>query len=275
VILEGLIYFGKLIIGLYAILMAVLYFSQSKLLYYPNLPSRQLTTTPKSIDLPFESVNLRTTDDESIHGWYVPASNERATLLFFHGNAGNISHRLMSLKIFHQLNLSVLIFDYRGYGQSTGSPSEKGTYRDAQAALDYLIAKRKIPLDNIVFFGRSLGAAIASQLATRHQPKAIILESSFTSVPDMAAQLLPVFPMRWLSRYSYNNLKNLQSVTRPVLIIHSPDDEIIPFKHGQKLYDAANEPKTFLKIRGSHNEGFYESGQTYVSGIDHFLNKYL
>jgi pimeloyl-ACP methyl ester carboxylesterase len=172
---------------IYGAFCLVLFLTQAKLIFYPDIPSRQLAASPADIGLAYESVTLTTSDDVRIHGWFVPAPGAKGTLLFFHGNAGNISHRLDSLQIFHDLGLSCLIIDYRGYGRSEGAVSEQGTYLDAEAAWNYLAETRKIPAREIIVFGRSLGAAIAAYTASRHRPGALILESAFTSVPDMGA----------------------------------------------------------------------------------------
>ncbi len=260
---------------LYATLALFLYFTQSGMLYYPNLPSRELMLTPGRYGLEYEELRLTTRDGLTLHGWFIPAENPRATLLFCHGNAGNISHRMESIVLFHQLGLNVLIFDYRGYGQSEGSPSEQGTYQDAEAAWDYLTRQREIPPSQIILFGRSLGAAIASRLAVDQEPLGLIVESAFSSVPDMAAHYYPYLPVRWISRFQYNTRKHLISLNRPLLIIHSPDDEIIPYDHGQQLFAAAREPKQFLSIRGGHNDGFLLSGEQYTRGLEGFINTLL
>ena len=260
---------------LYSLTCLYLYLAQARLIFYPHLPSRELAASPGDIGLQYESVSIKTSDQIILHGWFIPASEEKGTLLFFHGNAGNISHRLDSLKIFHDLGLSVLIIDYRGYGRSQGTVSENGIYLDAEAAWNYLTEIRKMTSKRIIIFGRSLGAAIAAKSAERHTPGALILESAFTSVPDMAARLYPIFPVRFLSRFQFNTKRSLQSVNCPVLIIHSPDDEIIPFENGLQLYRSSREPKTFLKIRGGHNEGFLLSGEEYIEGIGKFLTANL
>ena len=261
--------------GLYGALCLYLFMMQAKLIFYPNIPSRKLTSSPADIGLEYESVSLKTSDQVTLHGWFVPASAEKGGLLFFHGNAGNISHRLDSLRIFHDLGLSTLIIDYRGYGQSQGTISEHGTYLDAEAAWNYLTEIKNIPSQKIAVFGRSLGAAIAAYSAAKHMPGALILESAFTSVPDMAAKLYPVFPVRLLSRFQYNTRKSLLSVKCPVLIIHSPGDEIIPFENGLQLYQSAREPKRILEIQGGHNDGFLLSGETYIDGIEEFITSSL
>ena len=262
---------GKILLTLYCALLLMLVLTQCSMVYYPELPSRELGANPQQIGLTYESVHFVTEDQQQLHGWFIPAPDSDEVLLFFHGNAGNISHRLDSIEIFHQLGLSVFIFDYRGYGKSTGKPSEQGTYFDAIAAYDYLIRERSTKPDQLIYFGRSLGGAVASHLAVKHPPKALILESTFTSAPEMASRLFPVFPMRWLTRFSYSNIGNIKSIHCPVLIVHSPDDEIIPYDLGRKLYDAANQPKQFLQIHGGHNEGFLLSGTTYTHGLRDFL----
>ncbi|RLJ16615.1 alpha/beta hydrolase [bacterium endosymbiont of Escarpia laminata] len=269
--LESLWPFVAIVVAVYGALLLILYFSQSRLLYYPNLPTRAIMATPDQVGLGFETIALTTDDGITLHGWFLPVEKPRATLLFFHGNAGNISHRLDSLEIFHRLGLAVLIFDYRGFGRSEGRPTEAGNYRDAEAAWRLLTGQKKIPPEDILLFGRSLGAAVAARLASSHPVRALILESAFTSVPDMAADLYPLLPVRWLSRFQFDTKAYLESVTCPVLIVHSPDDEIIPFKHGQQLYQAARQPKRFLEIGGSHNMGFLQSGNSYREGLERFI----
>lgn len=259
-----------LVVGYLALLLFV-YLMQDNMLYYPGLPSRDIQQTPADIGLAYEDVELRTSDDVRLHGWYVPGGNGAEVVLFFHGNAGNISHRLDSLRIFHELGVAVLIFDYRGYGRSGGRTTEVGTYRDADAAWRYLVEQRGYAAGQIVLFGRSLGAAVASRLATQAQPGGLILESAFVSVPDMAARIYPFLPVRWLSRYRYDTAAALQSVTCPVLVIHSPDDDIIPYEQGERLFVAARDPKRFVAIAGDHNTGFLLSGQRYVAALRDYL----
>ena len=261
--------------GLYGVLCLYLFLMQAKLIFYPNIPSRKLTSSPADIGLEYESVSIKTSDQVILHGWFVPASEEKGVLLFFHGNAGNISHRLDSLRIFHDLGFSTLIIDYRGYGQSQGVISERGTYLDAEAAWNYLTETKNIPSQKIAVFGRSLGGAIAAYGAAKNTPGALIIESAFTSVPDMAAKMYPVFPVRLLSRFQYNTRKYLLSVKCPVLIIHSPSDEIISFENGLQLYQSAREPKRILEIQGGHNDGFLLSGETYIEGIEEFITSSL
>lgn len=260
---------------IYALLCVYLFFMQEKILYYPNIGGRELQSSPADIGLEYESVYLLTSDKVRIHSWYVKSARNIGTVLFLHGNAGNISHRLDSLRIFNHLGLSTLIIDYRGYGQSEGTISEQGTYLDAEAAWLYLTEEKKIDPGKIIIFGRSLGGAIAANLAAKNHSAGLIMESVFTSVPDMAAKLYPVFPVRLLCRFQYDSKKSLSKVAIPVLIVHSPDDEIIPFENGKELFAQASEPKTFLQIRGGHNDGFIASGPLYYEGLEKFIRSCL
>lgn len=264
-----------LVVGGYAAIVLFMFFFQSRLLFLPNLPSRDIIATPQSVGLAYEPVKITTEDGVTLDGWFLPAHQARGVLLFFHGNAGNISHRLDSLEIFNQLRLATLIFDYRGYGKSDGSPSEEGTYRDAEAAWRFLTEERRTAAQDVVLFGRSLGAAIAVHLAARHTPGAVIIESAFTSIPDLAGEVYPFLPARRLARFRYSTETHLQSVSCPVLIVHSRDDEIIPFAHGRRLFAVANEPKQLLEIRGGHNDGFIVSEKSYVEGFDSFLQTHM
>jgi fermentation-respiration switch protein FrsA (DUF1100 family) len=229
-----------------------------------------LTVTPADVGLTYQDVSIETTDGVTLHGWFI-AGQSSQVLLFFHGNAGNISHRLDSIGQFHNLGLSVLIIDYRGYGQSAGRTTEKGIYHDADAAWRYLVENRRIAANDIVIFGRSLGASAASRLASEYQPLALIVESSFTSIPDIAQDLYPWLPARWLSRLSHATRDYVRDVRCPILVIHSRDDEIIPFRHGEAIFASANEPRTLLTIRGTHNDAFLKDERVYIEGLRTFL----
>jgi len=258
-------------VGIYLGLNLLLSFYQSRLVY---LPLREIEATPDAVGLSYEDVRIEVPDAMRLHGWYIPADQPRGVILFCHGNAGNISHRLESITIFNQLGLSVLIFDYRGYGLSQGRPSEKGTYQDAEAAWDYLVRQREISPERIIIFGRSLGGPIAARTAGNRPARLLILESTFTSLPEVASKLFPGFPVKWISRYQYKTCAYLQRITCPVLVIHSPEDDVIPYSLGLKLFKKAGRPKDFLEIRGGHNEGFLLSGKAYRDGLQSFLGKY-
>ena len=257
--------------GIYLLIVVATYLFQSRLIYMPEYPTRKLVSTPEWLGMSYQNVTIKTEDNVTLHAWFVPAKNAKKTLLFFHGNAGNISHRLQSIRIFHDLGLSVFIIDYRGYGESKGKTSEMGTYRDARAAWNYLVSTRGIGEKNIIIFGRSLGAAIAAQLAANIMPGAIILESAFSSAVEMARTVYWYLPVRLLARIHYPTASFVARVSCPVLVIHSKQDEIVPYEHGRQIFDAAPEPKQFLELRGGHNDGFSVSQRDYVAGINDFL----
>jgi len=255
----------------YALLALVVYLMQARMLYLPDVPGRTLDRTPADIGTDYQDVSIQTTDGVTLHGWYIPGSGDRV-LLFFHGNAGNISHRLESIRQFLHLGLSVLIIDYRGYGQSEGRTTEKGIYRDAEAAWHYLTETVNTPDNRIIVFGRSMGASAAAYLAARHHPLALIIESSFTSVPDVAREYYPWLPVRWLSRLRHSAKEFVQDNDSPVLVVHSRDDEIVPFHHGESIFAAAKEPKSFLEIRGTHIDAYVSDEQNYLAGLRSFLD---
>jgi fermentation-respiration switch protein FrsA (DUF1100 family) len=261
-----------IIAGIYIILAGLLLIFQPSYVYYPE---RVLIANPGSIGLDFENVDFETSDGVKLSGWFIPSDSARGVVLFCHGNAGNISHRLESIQIFHRLGLDVFIFDYRGYGQSEGKPTEHGTYQDAEAAWRYLVETRQVKPSQVVVFGRSLGGAVASWLAQSQRPRVLILESTFTSIPDIAATLYPYLPVRFLSRFQYTTAEYLSRTECPVLIVHSRDDEIMPFSHGRQLFEMAREPKEFLEISGTHNEGFITSGKKYEQGLDAFILEHV
>jgi fermentation-respiration switch protein FrsA (DUF1100 family) len=261
--------------GVYLALVVLVYLMQNRMVFLAEMPGRQLEANPGYVGFAYEDVWLTTTDNIRIHGWFIPAPEPRGTLLFFHGNAGNISHRLDSISIFRGLGLNSLIIDYRGYGQSEGKPSERGTYRDARAAWDYLVGELGVEPGEIIIFGRSLGAGVASSLAAMTTPAAVILESSFSSALDMAKRIYPFLPVRPLLSMRFPVADNVTKFSSPLLVIHSKDDEIIPFDMGQTVFDAALEPKQMLTIRGDHNSGFLLSRDIYMTTLSEFLTTHL
>lgn len=259
-----------ILISVWVLLSLLLYIFQPGFVYYPLAG---LAATPGQAGLAYEDVILTGAGGVSLHGWYLPHPEARATLLFVHGNGGNISHRLDKLQILHQLGLAVFIFDYRGYGRSEGRPSEQGTYEDAEAAWRYLTRDRGTPGRDIIIYGESLGAAIAARLAEHEAPGALVVESAFTSITAMARHYYPYLPVTLLARIRYPTLKYIRGVSCPVLVIHSREDEIVPMEHGRMLYQAAGDRGTFLEISGDHNSGYYTSGSRYRGGLDAFVTR--
>ncbi len=252
----------------YLLLVVLMYFLQSQMVYHPQ---KSITYTPNDIGLSYEDTTFTTEDGISLHGWYIP-TDSNITVLYFHGNAGNISGRLQTIQLLHNLGLNVFIFDYRGYGKSEGRPSEQGTYKDARAAWKYLVSEKDIENEQIIIMGRSLGGAVASWLAVHKQPGATILESTFTSAADLGADLYPWLPVRSIIQYNYNTLEYVKKIESPLFMAHSRDDEIVPYQHGKTLFGAANDPKTFVELRGSHGSGFWETGEKYRKALQEFLN---
>jgi uncharacterized protein len=258
----------------YGAVVLLVFLFQSRLVYYPEV-GREVAVTPKSYGLDFQPAEIRTVDGETLQAWWVPAENARGTVLLFHGNAGNISHRLDYLQMFNRLRYSTLVVDYRGYGNSTGRPSEEGTYRDAEAAWDYLRHSRSVLPQELVVAGESLGCAVASWLASRVQPAAVLLFSPFTSVNDLGAEIYWFLPVRLISRIGYDNIGNLKRLRAPLFVAHSRDDDIIPFAHGRRVFESAREPKAFLEMRGGHNQGFIFTRPEWVAQMAAFLDRHL
>jgi fermentation-respiration switch protein FrsA (DUF1100 family) len=272
---KGISMFGSVLLTLgagYAALAVAAYLFQDRLVYFPK---RSFEGTPADRQYGYEDVTLTTADGVSLHGWFVPRGENNPVLLYFHGNAGNISHRLMRIGLFHRMGLQVFIIDYRGYGRSGGHPSEEGTYLDAKAAWRYLTETRGFDPERIVIFGRSLGAAVAADLAARVRPGALVLDSAFTSLPELGQELYPFLPVKWLARLRYPTLERLKEVRCPVLIIHPRHDEIVSLRHGQRLYEAAREPKQLLVVEGSHNNAYFLSDDSYAEELGFFLGRHL
>ncbi|MFM7600443.1 MAG: alpha/beta hydrolase [Pseudanabaena sp.] len=262
-------------------LAIVLYIGQSSLVF---MPSKDVIETPAILGIKFENIQITTKDNVNLDTWLVPAKDNdlvgKGVILFCHGNGGNISHRISYLPIFRDLGLGTFLFDYRGYGKSGGTPSEEGTYADVEAAWQYLTQERQIPPQKIIIYGESLGGAIASYLAQKisqqngnNNAGGLVLASTFTSISDRAAELYPFMPIRLLSRFSYNSIERLPSIKIPVLVIHSIDDEIIPFHHGDRNFQVANPTKKLVKLRGDHNGGFLDSLETYRNGLNEFMQR--
>ncbi len=234
-------------------------------------PDSFLIGDPGDFGMPFEDVYFPTADGLTLHGWFVPGE-KGLTWLWFPGNAGNISYRLENMKLLHErLALNIFIFDYRGYGRSQGRPSEKGTYRDAQAALAYLHSRPDVDPETTLFFGRSLGSAIAVDLATKQKCLALILESPPTSLMGMMKAIFPSLPPDRLP-IKYDSLSKIKDINVPLLILHGDRDEVVPYRLGRKLFEAANEPKRFYTIENAgHNDTYIVGGEGYITALRDFI----
>jgi fermentation-respiration switch protein FrsA (DUF1100 family) len=257
----------------YAALLVMVFLLQGCLIYFPDT-GRQSLRKPRDAGLDYETVWLTTEDNVRIEAWYVPAPAARGAVLLAHGNAGTISHRVDYAPLFHRLGYSLLLLEYRGYGRSEGTPSEEGTYADARAAWRHL-TERGFPPERIVLVGESLGGAVVARLAADERPGALVLASTFVSVPELAAQLYPWLPARWLARYRYDTLEALDHVSSPVLIAHSREDDIVPFRHGERLFAAVKGPKAFLELAGGHNDGFLFTRDAWREALGRFLEQHI
>ena len=238
-------------------------------------PKKEIYTSPLDVNLAYESIFFETQDQVKIHAWWIPSTQSEKTVLFCHGNAGNISYRLETIKLYHRLGVNCFIFDYRGYGRSQGEPTETGTYLDAEAAWNYLVKVKEIKAKNIILHGRSLGGSIAVFLATKVKPSFLIIESTFISIAEVAKVYSSCLPAGWFFGDSYPTYLYLKKIDSPLLIIHSQEDDFIPFAQGKDLYQLAQEPKSFLKIKGNHNEGFIFSMEIYEQALKTYIEKYL
>lgn len=235
-------------------------------------PSKEVRLNPKDAGLDYENIYFKTIDGVTLNAWLIKYSESAPTLLFFHGNAGNNSHRLEKIVNFYQLGLNVFIVDYRGYGKSKGTPCESGAYFDAEASYDYLAGRKDIDMNKIVVYGESIGGAFAIDLATKRKIAALIVDSTFTSAKEMAKGLAPIVPS-FLLCSRMDSISKIKSIAIPKLLIHSQDDEIIPYCMGQKLFSVAPNPKEFLTTTGGHNDCYYRSKDKVNNGIRDFLKE--
>ena len=241
------------------------------------IPSTLMEASAADLGRPCEDVYFTTQDSLRLNGWFFPANPDQPrshlALLLLHGNAGNICHRLDYCRAWLQLGLNVFVFDYRGYGRSQGRPGEEGTYLDAQAAYDWLCRKGFAP-ETVFALGKSLGGGIASELALRETLGGLILQSTFTSIADLGAELFPWLPVRWLNRIKYQTQSKLPRIKIPVLVAHSRGDEVIHFRHAERNFASANEPKMFAEILGNHT-GTLEAGRAqYLAALEKFLARF-
>lgn len=238
-------------------------------------PDKQIEGTPRDWGMAYEEIYFKTEDGLSLNGWWIPGTGSPITLLWFHGNAGNISHRLDNIKARHDLlGVNMFIFDYREYGRSEGRASEEGTYRDGDAAIRYLRGRGNVDPTKIVFLGESLGSAVVVEMAIRHGCAALILETPFLSIREMAKVSFPFLPLGPFLQTKYDTLSKIGRVKAPILIVHGEDDEIVPFRHGRRLFEAAVAPKEFYSIKEArHNDLYLVGGTAYLERLGDFLRK--
>ncbi len=258
------------ILGVFMGGCASVFFGQSRLVF---MPPAKAAWRPSDAGLSYEDVYVEAAPGETINAWYIPVDAARGTVIFAHGNGESLPYLFDYIDFYRTLKVNVLAFDYRGYGASAGKPSEKATYEDALAAWKYLTETRGIPSSQIVLVGRSLGGAVMANLASKVQPAGLILESSFTSIPDVGAHYYPWLPIRLIARIHYDTKDIMADIHCPILIAHSPSDEVIPYSHGRTLFKLANEPKTFVNMTAGHNDSPWDKGQDFRTAVDLFLGK--
>ncbi|MDD5090923.1 MAG: alpha/beta hydrolase [Candidatus Wallbacteria bacterium] len=261
----------SIIAAVYVIALCLLYFLQGWLIFPGD---KKLLLDPSVHGLPYSVVTIKTSDGLALNGWMINGRPGYPYILFCHGNAENISSLIEKALQFYQQGFSSLFFDYRGFGISEGLPTEQGVYLDAEAAWSYLVSDLRVAPDQIIVYGRSLGGAVATNLAAGRSCKALIVESGFYSMTDMAADIYRWVPVKWILKYPFESGKSISKVHCPVLILHSPDDEIVPFEQGEKLFAAATGPKKFVKIKGDHNDGCWVYQDIYLKGLMGFFAEF-
>jgi hypothetical protein len=254
----------------YAAVCVLVFLTQSRLVYFPGPPP---DVTPAARGLDHRDVAITTADGVRLHGWYLAAPGSRGAVLMSHGNAGNVAGRIPHAEAFLDQGLSILLYDYRGYGRSEGSPSEAGTYRDAEAAYDWLV--REAGAERVALYGESLGAGVALELAHRRPAACVVIENAFTSVPALGRRLYPWLPVGLLATIRYDNLAKVGELGAPLLVIHGPGDEIVPFEMGRELFARAAEPKAFLETDGGHNGGGFLRRPGWRAAVGEFVRAAL
>ena len=257
-----------LIVG-YLFLLGLMYLFQRQLIFFPT--SNHLIT-PEKAGLNAENVWISTSDGEKLHGWFFPVEQSDYIVVLNHGNAGNISNRIDIGKLLSEIGFSVLLYDYRGYGKSTGKPDEQGLYRDIESVVEYLKREKGYKEVEMIMYGRSLGGAVAAYAATKFQVAGLVIDSAFESLQAMVSELYPFVPSS-LAAYDFPTEKYLQQISGiPVMVMHSRNDEIIGFSHGERLYESSAQPKKFVELRGGHNDNFHKSADIHAREWREFLS---
>lgn len=258
--------------GIYGLLCLGVWAFQDELLFWRR--TTELTRQPDALGWNYEDVWV-TAAGQRTHGWWIPAAHARGVVLFSHGSGRNVSHYLEAVAFFRDLDFSVLLYDYGGYGQSEGRPSEARCYADIRAMWEHLVQERGIAPECIVLVGSSMGGGVTADWAAEAPAGAVLLESTFLSVPDAAQDVYGWLPFRWLARVHFRNIDKVPRIQCPVLVIHSSDDAVVPFSHGKKLYDAVTAPKQFVEIRGGHSGGKFDSKDVYAAGLKEFFGQFF
>jgi uncharacterized protein len=267
--------FTTLVVGGYLALLVYLRLNESALLF-PRISVAELPGPDSALQLPFSNVSFDTEDGVRLNAWAIPAPTEADMapwILLAHGQTGNVATTVRPKYYAHlrQLGLNILAFDWRGFGASAGTPSEEGLYRDASAAYAYLRNSLGVPAERIIIYGHSLGTAPAIELATRVKAAALIIEGAPYSIRARAQEVYPLVPIRLIAKSEFNSLQRIGSVKIPTLVMHATEDGTIPIAHGRRLFEAANEPKRFVELRGGHGDAFEADSGLYFGAYASFL----
>ncbi len=264
-----IIFFTLLYVVVFA--KALILFTEEKNLY---LPDKVITSTPRNAGVNYESLYFRTDDRQSLNGWFVPAKDAGITILYCRGRGGNLSDNLPQVKFFHEMGVNFFVFDYRGYGNSSGRPSEKGLYKDAQAAYDYLMTRKDVDKNKMVAYGKSLGGPVAANLCLTRKLAALIVEGSFPSLRTYVGDVGGLLPIRWLVSEKFDAISKMRKIHIPKLIVHGMDDEVITFPEGRLLFNEAALPKEFLPFDGTHDDSLFVTSAVYKNKLNEFFLKY-
>ena len=258
------------IFGVYLLLLGFMYFFQDSLLF---MPSSGMVQTPESVGVEAEDFWAETEDGIRVHGWYFPHEESDYVIVLSHGNAGNISYRIDIARTLLEMGAAVLMYDYRGYGQSEGKPSEKGLYKDIEAVVEGLKSGKGYGEHQIIMYGRSLGGAVAAYAANNYNLGGLVLDSAFKNLRAMVRDVYPFVPSR-LAKYTFPTEQYLQhDRDYPIMILHSPNDQIVGFHHGEYLYNELDEPKRFVELMGGHNNNFFVSSDLIVENWKWYLSE--
>ena len=253
-----------LLILIYFVITVVVYFFQRKLLYHPFSPQ----ITGKGLIHNFETINFKTSDNFELKGWFHLKNSNKKTILFLHGNAGNLDNRIDKLNFLGNMDINFLIISWRGYSGNPGNPSETGLYKDALGGIEWL-NKKGISNDRIILYGESLGTAITTEVAQNENFAGIILEAPFTSMVDMGQKIYPIFPVKFLLKDKYESDKKIKNIKSPILIMHGEVDKIVPFWMGKKLYELANQPK--YSYFPKYDDHMMEFNKDLINSINSFI----
>jgi uncharacterized protein len=255
----------SVLLGGYCTICFLTWLFQEKLIFFPF---REYDADPSFLGIGFEEVSLSIPGGDTVYGWYCRTTTEpRAVILFLNGNAGNLSHRLERLPMARTVNADIFLVDYPGYGRSTGQPSEKSLYATAEAAYQYLVSQRKVHAMRIILFGESIGSAVALHLATQQLVGGVVVESGFTSLAKVGSSHYGWLPVKYLLKYKFSAREYIKSIRCPVLVAHSPQDEVTPFQMGEELFELAKEPKRFVPLSGGHNDRDFLRDSTWLESI--------